>query len=150
MKNPLDFPVAGMSVVDNAVPTSVVMNLPHTDLRPSNMEPSSAPSPARGRLQADNTETSEDRASHIFASSPAYIQTPANMASEIPEMAQVRGERPMSPGTLALMCDEKDPLLTAPSSPAHENQLDVDQERVILSEFRDCLRRVISLGNRRG
>lgn len=73
-------------------------------------------------------------------------------------------QRPMSPGTLALMCDEKEPLFTAPSSPigglASEELstsgspqialLHAEQERAILLEFRDCLRRITSVGNRRG
>jgi len=137
-----------MSGVDNGVPISVATNPPHSEHPPSNNEPSSA---LRGRLQADSTATTED-ASNDRASFPAMgpVYTAANQASEIAGRGEVRGEKPMSPGTLALMCDEKDPLCTAPSSPAHGNQLYVDQERVILSEFRDCLRRVISLGNRRG
>lgn len=73
-------------------------------------------------------------------------------------------QRPMSPGTLALMCDEKEPLFTAPPSPigglASEELstsgspqialLHAEQERAILLEFRDCLRRITSVGNRRG
>lgn len=73
-------------------------------------------------------------------------------------------QRPMSPGTLALMCDEKDPLLTAPSSPvgglaaeevstsgsSHTALLYAEQERAILLEYRDCLRKLISVGKRRG
>ncbi|XP_024356887.1 protein tesmin/TSO1-like CXC 5 isoform X2 [Physcomitrium patens] len=72
-------------------------------------------------------------------------------------------QRPMSPGTLALMCDEKEPLFTAPPSPigglASEELstsgspqialLHAEQERAILLEFRDCLRRITSVGNRR-
>lgn len=76
-----------------------------------------------------------------------------------------RPQRPMSPGTLALMCDEKDPLFTAPPSPtgglaaddvntatgsSHAALLYAAQERAILLEYRDCLRRVISVGKRRG
>jgi len=75
-----------------------------------------------------------------------------------------RPQRPMSPGTLALMCDEKDPLFTAPPSPvggmaaeevstsslSHAAALYAEQERAILLEYRDCLRRIISVGKRRG
>ena len=76
-----------------------------------------------------------------------------------------RSERPMSPGTLALMCDEKDPLFTAPPSPlgdlgaadevstsgsSYAGLLYAEQERAILLEYRDCLRRIISVGKRRG
>lgn len=75
-----------------------------------------------------------------------------------------RPQRPMSPGTLALMCDEKDPLFTAPPSPVggmaaeevstsglpHSAVLYAEQERAILLEYRDCLRRIVSVGKRRG
>lgn len=75
-----------------------------------------------------------------------------------------RPQRPMSPGTLALMCDEKDPLFTAPPSPvggmaaeevstsgsSHAAVLYAEQERAILSEYRDCLQRIIAMGKRRG
>lgn len=72
-------------------------------------------------------------------------------------------QRPTSPGTLALMCDEKDPLFTAPPSPigglaaedigtcgsSHAALLHAEQEQAILLAYRDCLRRIISVGNRR-
>ncbi|KAL1559829.1 Tesmin/TSO1-like CXC domain-containing protein [Salvia divinorum] len=70
--------------------------------------------------------------------------------------------RPMSPSTLALMCDEQDTMFTAARFP---NRLDVhnnvssqllleqrtteayeEQERIILTKFRDCLNRLITLG----
>ncbi|KAJ7523144.1 hypothetical protein O6H91_18G039200 [Diphasiastrum complanatum] len=68
-----------------------------------------------------------------------------------------RRERAMSPGTLALMCDEQDPIFTAPPSPCRVpgisclpgSQLFKEKERVILSEFRDCLQRIIAVGKRR-
>lgn len=67
-------------------------------------------------------------------------------------------QRAMSPGTLALMCDEQDTLFTAPSSPSggcrkpcshHTTQTFAEQERIILSEFRNCLRSIIDVGKRR-
>lgn len=75
-----------------------------------------------------------------------------------------RPQRAMSPGTLALMCDEKDPLFTAPPSPvggmaaeevstsgsSHAAVLYAEQERAILSEYRDCLQGIIAMGKRRG
>ncbi|KAL3681297.1 hypothetical protein R1sor_024253 [Riccia sorocarpa] len=67
-----------------------------------------------------------------------------------------RKQRAMSPGTLALMCDEQDTLFTAPSSPTGGavaggpyGSLVAEQERVILTEFRDCLRSIVSVGKRR-
>ncbi|CAL0312490.1 unnamed protein product [Lupinus luteus] len=71
--------------------------------------------------------------------------------------------RPMSPGTLALMCDEQDPMFMATASPiasmAHacnttsqlpygQGMTDVyaEQERIVLTKFRDFLNRVITMG----
>lgn len=71
-------------------------------------------------------------------------------------------QRPMSPGTLSLMCDEQDSTITAPPSPSGSctggfpsqrpsllPRMHAEQERAILTEFRDCLRRVVSVGNKR-
>lgn len=125
----------------------------------NNDEPSSSSAPSsahRGRPhQAEST---------TITTTNAMSEDASHQASEsFAERRQLvcHGERPVSPGTLALMCDEKDPLLlntttaaaaAAPSSPAGREivRLYGEQERAILSEFRDCLRRVISLGNRRG
>ncbi|KAL2553608.1 Protein tesmin/TSO1-like CXC 5 [Forsythia ovata] len=70
--------------------------------------------------------------------------------------------RPMSPSTLALMCDEQDTIFTPAASPnglsGHNsvstqllNRQDVtetyaEQERIVLTKFRDCLNRLITLG----
>ncbi|CAI0390044.1 unnamed protein product [Linum tenue] len=73
--------------------------------------------------------------------------------------------RPMSPGTLALMCDEEDTMFMAASSPngltghggitalqSPDNgqgvttESYVEQERVVLTKFRDCLQNLIMLG----
>lgn len=71
--------------------------------------------------------------------------------------------RPMSPGTLALMCDEQDTMFMAAASPnvlmGHScntsSQLPygqgiteayAEQERIILTKFRDCLNRLITFG----
>lgn len=69
----------------------------------------------------------------------------------------------MSPGTLALMCDEQDSVFTGPPSPSGGpntcgsnlqnssllEHVHAEQEKAILSEFRDCLRRIVSVGNKR-
>lgn len=95
--------------------------------------------------------------------SASVERTPPVTGSEDGDVDTARPQRPMSPGTLALMCDEKDPLFTAPPSPtggptqedissttSHAAQLHAEQERAILLEYRDCLRRIISVGKRRG
>lgn len=74
--------------------------------------------------------------------------------------------RPMSPGTLALMCDEQDTMFTTTSCPNDfigqdnlSSQLPdgqgiseayAEQERIVLTKFRDCLNRLIALGELKG
>ncbi|CAN1148317.1 Protein tesmin/TSO1-like CXC 5 [Linum perenne] len=72
--------------------------------------------------------------------------------------------RPISPGTLALMCDEQDMMFMAAASPNNmtghgggnttlqlPNRQGVtetyaEQERVVLTKFRDCLNKLITIG----
>ncbi|CAK9155174.1 unnamed protein product [Ilex paraguariensis] len=68
--------------------------------------------------------------------------------------------RPMSPGTLALMCDEQDTMFSSAASPnglmGHGSfqlpdaqgmtEAYPEQERVVLTKIRDCLNRLITLG----
>ncbi|XP_077211443.1 protein tesmin/TSO1-like CXC 5 [Tasmannia lanceolata] len=70
--------------------------------------------------------------------------------------------RPMSPGTLALMCDEKDTIFTSasPSGAANHghgtpsrfpygqgmSEVYAEQERCVLTKFRDCLQKIITFG----
>ncbi|KAJ9167829.1 hypothetical protein P3X46_019422 [Hevea brasiliensis] len=71
--------------------------------------------------------------------------------------------RPMSPGTLALMCDEQDTMFMAAASPngltghgcsatsqlpCGQGMADIyaEQERIVLTKFRDCLNRLITFG----
>lgn len=75
--------------------------------------------------------------------------------------------RPMSPGTLALMCDERDLMFTEAGSPnglvGHGQntsqkssnghgctELYAEQERLVLTRFRDFLIRIIDCGSIRG
>ncbi|XP_022145030.1 protein tesmin/TSO1-like CXC 5 [Momordica charantia] len=70
--------------------------------------------------------------------------------------------RPMSPGTLALMCDERDTMFMR-ASPANglaghgcntsshvpdksASEVYVEQENIVLTKFRDCLNKLITLG----
>ncbi|CAA7408713.1 unnamed protein product [Spirodela intermedia] len=71
---------------------------------------------------------------------------------------QHRGGRAMSPATLALMCDERDALFMASapqntagpasgvSSRQSTSEVYLEQERCVLSEFRDCLRDLAMFG----
>ena len=65
----------------------------------------------------------------------------------------------MSPGTLALMCDEQDTMFEAslnagmpPRFPYNQNMSEVyaEQERCVLTEFRDCLHRLVNYGRIKG
>ncbi|KAL1356647.1 hypothetical protein HN51_008639 [Arachis hypogaea] len=76
--------------------------------------------------------------------------------------ADVPKGRPMSPGTLALMCDEQDTFMTAASPvgtmahgcntssqfPYGQGMTEeyAEQERIVLTKFRDFLNRVITMG----
>ncbi|XP_022961312.1 protein tesmin/TSO1-like CXC 5 [Cucurbita moschata] len=70
--------------------------------------------------------------------------------------------RPMSPGTLALMCDERDTMFMG-AAPADRlaghgcntsshvpdksvSEVYIEQERIVLTKFRDCLNKLITLG----
>ncbi|KAH1235931.1 Protein tesmin/TSO1-like CXC 5 [Glycine max] len=71
--------------------------------------------------------------------------------------------RPMSPGTLALMCDEQDTMFMTAASPVGSRthacntslqppygqvmtEVYAEQERIVLTKFRDFLNRVITMG----
>lgn len=80
--------------------------------------------------------------------------------------ADVPKGRPMSPDTLALMCDEQDTMFMAAASPSGmghgcntssqipygQGMTEVyqEQERIVLSKFRDCLSKLITLGEMKG
>ncbi|KXG33425.1 hypothetical protein SORBI_3003G303800 [Sorghum bicolor] len=73
-----------------------------------------------------------------------------------------KSNRPMSPGTLALlcdeevkMCDEQDTVFTTSQNAVPQQTITVnqnqsalyaEQERVVLTEFRDCLRKFVERG----
>ncbi|XP_031474158.1 protein tesmin/TSO1-like CXC 5 isoform X2 [Nymphaea colorata] len=82
------------------------------------------------------------------------------------EDAETQKSRPMSPGTLALMCDEQDTMFMAAASPSavpglgsrmaprlpssdRPSELYAEQERRVLTEFRDCLQKLITVGRMR-
>ena len=118
---------------------------------------------ARASLEASPTSKVVDETNHEHKGGKLSSDRPASSMGPDDGDAD-RPQRPMSPGTLALMCDEKDPLFTAPPSPigglaaeevntsgsSHAALLYAEQERAILLEYRDCLRRLISVGSRRG
>ncbi|XP_059642880.1 protein tesmin/TSO1-like CXC 5 isoform X2 [Cornus florida] len=64
----------------------------------------------------------------------------------------VQNGSPMSPGTLALMCGEKDKLFTPDASSVRiwnhgcNTYVNVEQERLVLAKFRDFLNKIITRG----
>lgn len=73
--------------------------------------------------------------------------------------------RPLSPLTLALRCDEQDTMFMAGGSPnglanhIHQSshlpeqstsEIYAEQERIVLTNFRDCLNRLITFGELKG
>ncbi|XP_075077745.1 protein tesmin/TSO1-like CXC 5 isoform X2 [Nicotiana tabacum] len=87
-----------------------------------------------------------------------------NMDESSLDSANVPKERPMSPGTLALMCDEQNTIFTAAAAPPNDptslsnntsSQLPHGQgmkevypelEKIVLTRTRDCLKKLITLG----
>ncbi|KAG0599310.1 hypothetical protein M758_12G142100 [Ceratodon purpureus] len=116
---------------------------------------------ARASLEASPTSKTVDETNPELKGGKSSDRPASSMGPDDGDAD--RPQRPMSPGTLALMCDEKDPLFTAPPSPigglaaeevntsssSHAARLYAEQERAILLEYRDCLRRIISVGSRR-
>lgn len=103
----------------------------------------------------------------------AYDCCSANQADKVgpddssSDGADIPKGRPMSPGTLALMCDEQDTMFMAAASPnvltghgcSGTSQLPcgqgmteiyAEQERIVLTKFRDCLNRLITYGEIKG
>ncbi|XP_008800911.2 protein tesmin/TSO1-like CXC 5 [Phoenix dactylifera] len=80
----------------------------------------------------------------------------ANMEESESDHVDVhKGCRPMSPGTLALMCDEQDTIFMTSqnnstssrfSSNQNVSEVYVEQERRVLTGLRDCLRKLITYG----
>ncbi|XP_024538053.1 protein tesmin/TSO1-like CXC 6 [Selaginella moellendorffii] len=65
--------------------------------------------------------------------------------------AMARNQRELSPGTQALMCDEQDLGSSCKEQSPEESsmRLCAEQERLILMDFRDCLKKIIAVGRKR-
>eukprot|EP01018_Ginkgo_biloba_P005205 Gb_27369 [translate_table: standard] len=105
------------------------------------------------KIRADMLDTDQGKKAAHGASSSNCVD-----GAEFHAGVDTLKQRAMSPGTLALMCDEQDILFTAPPSPSGgcrgasnhcTTQQFAEQERVVLSEFRDCLRSIITVGKTR-
>ncbi|KAL4296339.1 hypothetical protein GQ457_12G023080 [Hibiscus cannabinus] len=124
-----------------------------------------------GKRAEDQTETSlasstQDRLqSHKDSDAEKAMADDCSSANQVDKAgcedsssdgADTPKQRPMSPGTLALMCDEEDTMFVeAPSNgitghgcstSSQMTEIYAEQERIVLTKFRDCLNRLITFG----
>lgn len=112
---------------------------------------------------AQNKEKEPDLLNSVV-DDPSSVNQSDGMVSD---GSDVLKGRPMSPGTLALMCDEQDLMFTeaatpngtlcngnntAPQLPYEQGKSNIyeEQERLILTGFRDYLRRLVTCGTIKG
>lgn len=125
-----------------------------------------APVASSGQDRLQSQKSDDEKAVPINASS---VDQAGKDVSDNPNTdgADVSQERPMSPGTLALMCDEKDPMfMAAPSAngltghgynrslqlPCGEGMTEIyaELEKFVLITFHNCLNRIITCGEIKG
>lgn len=104
------------------------------------------------------------RADNCSSANQAVKSGPEDSCTDVADTPE---GRPMSPGSLALMCDEQDTMFTAAASlngimgdgystssqlPRGKGMIEIDteHERVVLIKFRDCLNRLITFGEIKG
>ncbi|KAF5748572.1 putative transcription factor [Tripterygium wilfordii] len=132
-----------------------------TDKGTEDQTGTSLASPTLERLQGQKESDPQKRVSDDCLSANQEDKVaPVNSSSGGTELPM---RRPMSPGTLALMCDEQDTIFMSASSPnritshgcnttsqlhhgQRMNEAYAEQERVVLTKFRDCLNRLITFG----
>ncbi|KAL7168130.1 hypothetical protein ACSBR2_038553 [Camellia fascicularis] len=129
--------------------------------QPEDRMESSLASSSSDRLRSQKESEVEKAVADDCSSANQAEKTSPNESSS--DGVDVSKGRPMSPGTLALMCDEQDTMFMAAASPkglmGHgyntSSQLPhgqgmtevyAEQERVVLTKFRDCLNRLITVG----
>lgn len=131
-------------------------------------------------LYSDETNAKEktrniNRESSLTSSITDLQQSPKEGDAQKAMADESSSERPMSPGTLALMCDEHDSVFMNSDSDGfldHDHadnnnnnnqknhgrlpngqiitQTYVEQEKTVLTTFRDCLNKLITLGELKG
>ncbi|KAB2027311.1 hypothetical protein ES319_D05G025700v1 [Gossypium barbadense] len=109
-------------------------------------------SSTQDRLESQKDFIAEKtRADNCSSANQAVKSGPENSCTDVADMPE--GSL-MSPGTLALMCDEQDTTFTAAVSqlPCGKGMIEIDaeHERVVLTKFRDCLNRLITFGEIKG
>ncbi|KAM6583185.1 hypothetical protein CsatB_010187 [Cannabis sativa] len=130
-----------------------------TEKRTEDQSETSLASTTQDRLQ-NQKESDLEKSVDDCSSANQADKTGADDSSS--DGADLPKGRPMSPDTLALMCDEQDTMFMAPASPSGTGhgcnissqlpyeqgmpELYAEQERLVLSRFRDCLKMVIAFG----
>ncbi|KAM7509533.1 hypothetical protein LguiA_019986 [Lonicera macranthoides] len=114
---------------------------------------SSLSSSTQNRLQSQK-ESDTEKAVADDCSSGTQAEKTSGPDEIQSDGIDVSKERPLSPGTLALMCDEQDTMFSVAASPNGLTGPDrgmteayADQERIVLTKFRDCLNKLITLGD---
>lgn len=107
-----------------------------------------------------NKDPYHQKASSDDRSSGGSHTGKASLEESRPDCADdQKSNRPMSPGTLALMCDEQDTMFTTSQNAVpqqtvavkpNRSELYAEQERSVLTEFRDCLRKLVTYGRMKG
>ncbi|XP_062090812.1 protein tesmin/TSO1-like CXC 5 isoform X2 [Humulus lupulus] len=131
-----------------------------TEKRTEEQSETSLASTTQDRLQSQKESDLEKSVVDDCSSANQADKTGADDSSS--DGADLPKGRPMSPDTLALMCDEQDTMFMASASPSgighgcnvssqlpyEQGMLEVyaEQERIVLSKFRDCLKMLIALG----
>jgi hypothetical protein len=104
--------------------------------------------------QSHRKTSTDDRSSGGTHMGKASLDDPRSDCTD-----DQKSSRPMSPGTLALMCDEQDTMFATsenavaqPTMAVNPNssELYAEQERCVLTEFRDCLRKLVQYGRMKG
>ncbi|XP_022749829.1 protein tesmin/TSO1-like CXC 5 [Durio zibethinus] len=132
-----------------------------TQKRAEDQTATSLASSTQDRLQSQkDSDAEKTMADDCLSANQANKAGPEDSSSDGADMAE---GRPMSPGTLALMCDEQDAMFMATASPNgimdHDcstsshlpygkgmTEIYAEQERIVLTKFRDCLNRLITFG----
>ncbi|XP_039032639.1 protein tesmin/TSO1-like CXC 5 [Hibiscus syriacus] len=118
-------------------------------------------SSTQDRLQRQkDSDAEKTMADDCSSANQADKACPEECSSDVADMPK---GKPMSPGTLALMCDEQDTMFVATASPNRimglgcnkssqlpyeqgMTEIYAEQERIVLTKFRDCLNRLITFG----
>ncbi|XP_050219586.1 protein tesmin/TSO1-like CXC 5 [Mercurialis annua] len=132
-----------------------------TEKRVEDQTETSLASSTQEILQSQKVAEAEKNTAHDCSSANRADKAGNEVSSS--DGADVPKERPMSPGTLALMCDEEDTMFMAAASPNRltghgcttasqlpcgqgMTEIYAEQERIVLTKFRDCLNRLITFG----